>query len=152
MKNKKILFIVSIICIIIIAISITISIIQKDNANDKEEEIKINTSETLHKEKRFKNLRIFDISFTHQNGVTRFTANLENQGNEDFEAEDIEIIFKNEDGAEYTIIEGYIVDIPAGAINMIDASITEDKLNAYDFEIIEKADKSSLYFRTASLY
>lgn len=32
---------------------------------------------------------------------------------------------------------GYIVDIPTGAIEMIDASIVEDKLDAYDFEFVE---------------
>jgi len=141
MKNKKILLIVSIICVMIIVVLITISINLKDNKRDgeKEEKMRINTSEALHKEKKYKNLRIFDINFTHEKGVTRLTANLENQGNEDFKAEDVEIIFKNEDESEYARIEGYIVDIPAGAINMIDASITEDKLNAYDFEILEKS-------------
>lgn len=104
MKNNK--KIVLLIVFIVIIILVFLCIFLNKNNNYKEgdnnlTELKVNNSLQLKKERYFKSLRIFDIQFVNQNGITRFTANLENESNEDFKAMNIEIVFKNEDGSEY---------------------------------------------------
>ena len=145
MKKKVLLIIVILITISIIIVEVQLNT-KKQNIYDNDNElyvekvdgIRINNSQELLRERYFGNLRIFNINFSNKDGVTNFSANVENTGKKDFESQEIELIFKNKDGSEYTRISGFIVDIPSGAINMINASIIEDKLNAYNFEIIGK--------------
>ncbi len=100
-----------------------------------EGKVKENISVPLLTEKNILGLRIFNIRLVAEKGVTRFTADVENVGQEDFKERPIEIIFKNQDGTEYGRLDGHLVDIKIGETNKIDASTSIDLTNAYDFTI-----------------
>lgn len=99
---------------------------------------KENNSEKLKQEKTFLGLKVSDIRLVAENGLTNFTAKVENIGDTDFKEKTIVIIFKNQDGTEYARLNGYLPDIKKGESNQIDASTTSDLSNAYDFTIISE--------------
>lgn len=98
---------------------------------------KKNNSKALLEEKIFKGLNVKEINLQEINGVTSFTAKLENNTDEDFKNCIIVIIFTNEDKSEYARLEASIPDIPKGKSTILDASTTSDLTNAFDFKIEE---------------
>ena len=94
---------------------------------------KINNSEELLKDKILIGLRFTNIKLVAENGLTNFTADVENVSGSNFVGRTIIIVFKTADGAEYSRLEGYLPDIENGEANKIDASTTADLSNAYDF-------------------
>lgn len=98
-------------------------------------DVKENNSTVLLTEKTLLGLKISNIRLAAENGLTNFTADVENISGEDFTERTIFIVFKNEDGSEYARLESYLPDIKIGGTSKIDASITNDLSNAYDFVI-----------------
>lgn len=94
---------------------------------------KINNSEELLKEKTLIGLKFTNIKLVAENGLTNFTADVENVSGSNFVGRKVIIVFKNADGTEYSRLEGYLPDIENGKTNKIDASTTADLSNAYDF-------------------
>ena len=96
---------------------------------------KINNSKDLLKEKTLLGLKFTNIRLAAENGLTNFTADVENVSGKDFTGRAITIIFKKSDGTEYSRLNGYLPNIPNGKSNKLDASTTADLSNAYDFVI-----------------
>lgn len=115
------------------------SLIDMENSENVEikDGIKENNSEELKKDKTFEGMKVSEIKLQagQQEGLTDFTAKVENTSGKDFAGGEIVIIFTNRDGSEYARLNGYLPDISAGDSNMIDASTTTDVSNAYDFTI-----------------
>ena len=97
--------------------------------------VKQNTSNKLAQEKTYKGMTIKNIKLAAEGGITKFTATVENKTNTNYEGGLITVIFKNEDGSEYSKLETILPPIDAGKTNEIDAGTTADIANAYDFEI-----------------
>ena len=97
--------------------------------------VKQNTSSQLAQEKTYKGMTIKDIKLKAEGGITKLTATVENKTNTNYEGGSITIIFKNEDGSEYSRLETILPPRDAGRTNEIDAGTTADIANAYDFEI-----------------
>lgn len=107
-----------------------------DNVEIKDN-VKTNNSSALNQEKEFEGMKVKNIKLEASQGTTKFLATVENTSTNDFAAQKIVIVFKNQDGSEYERLETYLGDIKVGKSLEIDASTTSDLSNAYDF-IIEK--------------
>ena len=97
---------------------------------------KINTSEKLKEEKDFQGLTIKDIELKTDSGITKFTANIQNNTENDFSEKTAIIVFTNQDGTEYARLTCEIPSVNKGQTNLIDVKTTADIANAYDFKII----------------
>lgn len=113
------------------------SLIDMENEDNVKIEngVKENNSQALLKEKELLGMKITNIRLAAENGLTNFTADVKNTSGSDFVGRAIIIVFKNEDGTEFSRLEGYLPDIKKGESNRIDASTTADVSNAYDFII-----------------
>ena len=109
---------------------------KKDLYYKEENGVKINISSKLKEEKIFDNIKVTKINYTNANGITQFTANVQNIGEEDFDGKDIIIVFLSDNSNEYAKVEAYIPSLKKGEMNMINCQVVEDKVNAYDFKII----------------
>lgn len=97
--------------------------------------VKQNTSSKLLQERTYKGMTIKDIKLVAEGGITKFTATLENNTKSNYEGETVAIIFKDEDGNEFSRLNTIFPKVDSGKTNEIDASTTADVANAYDFEI-----------------
>ena len=163
-KNKKIkkFLIVFIICLTIlivatIAIYWTINVKKTDTTKNDEsltgtqtkslidlsktENVKIennekeNISKEMKKEKTYEGMTIKNIQLKTSEGVTQFTAEIENNSGKDYPGEKVVIRFTDKDGKEYALLNGMIPSIANGQSNSIIAGTTEDVSNAYNFSI-----------------
>ena len=102
-----------------------------------ENNIKINVSEELLKDKDFENMKITNIKLVSygNTGVTGFTAKVENTSNADFDGCNIDIKFYTKDGSEISTLKGIIDKIAAGQTTEIGAYTGEDLANAYSCTI-----------------
>ena len=98
--------------------------------NEKE-----NTSEEMKKEKTYEGMTIKDIQLKTIEGMTQFTAKVENNSGKNYAGGKIVIRFTDKDGKEYALLNGVIPSIANGETNSINAGTTEDVANAYDFSI-----------------
>ena len=114
-----------------------LSLIDMNNTENVEitGDVKENNSAALLEEKELLGLKVTNIRLAAEEGMTHFTADVENISNQDFKERDIVIVFKNKDGSEFNRLPGHLPDIPVGDSNRIDASIIDDLSNAYDFII-----------------
>jgi hypothetical protein len=96
---------------------------------------KVNNSKKLLEDKTMLGLNLKNIRLAAENGLTSFTADVENTTGSDFTGRAVTIIFKKQDGSEYSRLNGYLPNIPNGKSNQLDASTTADLSNAYDFVI-----------------
>ena len=158
-KGKKIALI-AIIAIIVIAVIATIiyfvvknnkeeetqnaqnenSLIDMNNTENAEiiEGNKQNTSEALVQNKVYEGMTITGINLAVYDGMSSFTATVENTSDKDYEGGIVVLIFTNQDGSEYARLEASIPEVKKGESTFIDAGTTSDIANAYDFRI-EKA-------------
>lgn len=163
-KNTKINWKIIIILLVIIAIIIAGIIIYKNNQKTKQEQpenkeevvqqeqiglidmsntenakiengIKRNISENILKERDLNGISITEIQLYAQEGLSHFTATVQNNTSKDFAGGVAKIIFTNQDGSVYAELEVYIPEMKTGATNAIDAATTADIANAYDFSI-----------------
>lgn len=106
-----------------------------------QEGYKINVSSQLNQEKEYKGFKISNISLTENGGETVLLADVENVSGrniEDFTT--IDIKFVNKDGEEIGTITGLITPLEAEGSTQLNASVTADYTNAFDFEISEHAE------------
>lgn len=96
---------------------------------------KQNTSEALVQNKAFAGMTISGINLVANNGITQFTATVENTSNADYPGGIVVLVFTNQDGTEYARLEASIPDVKKGESTFIDAGTTSDIANAYDFTI-----------------
>ena len=96
---------------------------------------KENVSQALKKEKSFNNMTVKNIELKTENGVTQFTATVENNSGKDYEGGSVTIIFMNEDGTELGRTTTELPSIANGKSNTINSGTTEDFANAYDLKI-----------------
>ena len=93
---------------------------------------KTNNSSKLKEEKTYDGMKVKDIKLYSENGLTNFTATVENTSGEDKLNRPIQIVFTDENGAETSVLPGYLGDVKAGEVTYIDASTTADLSNSYD--------------------
>ena len=98
--------------------------------------VKQNTSENILKDRNLNGIAITEIKLSaQQEGLSYFTATVQNNTSKDFKGGVAKITFTNKDGSVYAELEVYIPEMKAGAKNSIDAATTSDIANAYDFSI-----------------
>lgn len=165
MKEKKAKINFKLIIVIILIIAIIVGIIifinknkQQEQVNEQQEEmleqeqigqidmnntenakiedgVKQNTSENILKDRDLNGIAITEIQLNAQEGLSHFTATVQNNTSKDFAGGVAKITFTNQDGSLYAELEVYIPEMKAGATNAIDAATTADIANAYDFSI-----------------
>lgn len=106
-----------------------------ENVEILEGNVKENNSKALLTEKTLLGLRIFNIRLAAEDGMTNFTADVENISGSDFTERTIEIVFIKQDGSELERLPSFLPDIKSGETNRIDSSATSDMTNAYNFRI-----------------
>lgn len=107
-----------------------------------ENETKINNSTELSKEKTFFGLKLTNIKLVGQDGMTTFTADVQNTSGKDYEGKSVTIVLKNQDGTEYSRLPGFMPSVKNGEATKIEASTTDDITNAYDFTIEENVEEN----------
>lgn len=102
---------------------------------------KTNTSDSLKKDKTYKGIKISNIQLTSKDNETQLLADAENVSGKDIsDYTNIDIVLKDKDGNEMGVIPGLVSPLKAGEKTQLNASITVDYANAYDFEIREHKD------------
>ena len=161
MKNNNKMVIIGIIAILIVGVILLCVFIGKNkknaNGNNKEVSenvqlgefeqidangIKVNVSSKLNEEKMYNGLKISNIKLSENNGETVLLADVENVSGssiEDFTTIDVRFIDK--EGNELGILTGLIKPLEVNEKTELNASITTDLANAYDFEILEHIDE-----------
>lgn len=107
---------------------------KKENVKIENQE-KINISEKLKEEKSFEGLIIKDIELKTDSGITKFTAKIQNNTENDFPEKKVTIIFTNQDDTEYARLTCEIPSVNKGQTNLINVKTTADIANAYNFRI-----------------
>ena len=107
-----------------------------------EDTTKVNISEKIKEEKKISNLVISDIKIEEVDNVSKFTANVKNNGN--YEIKDLILSIKlvNSKNEEITTISGYVGNINPGEVLKLDTQATFDFSNAYDVQITIKDSKN----------
>lgn len=100
-----------------------------------EDGIKKNTSENILRDRKIEGIEITNINLEGQGGISDFTATVKNNTSKNFEGGVAKITFTNKDGSTYAELEVFIPEIKIGGENTINAGITADIINAYDFSI-----------------
>ena len=103
-----------------------------------EDGTKLNISNKLKEEKTIKGLKIGNIQLTEQNGQSVLLADVRNDGTQDVEMFLINIILVDKTGKEIATIPGIVSPVKAGATVQLNAGITEDYANAYDFKVEQR--------------
>ena len=153
-KEKKRLLILIIVAVIIIAALLIIRAVvnNKDNegsqnpssaSNDAGSEYtalysdgsKLNTSSKLKENKNYQNITISNIQLTTVNGLNRLLANVTNNSSTSIDAQDISIVFVDNQGNTIATVPGVIPALNGGETAQLNASTTKDIINAYDFRI-----------------
>ena len=96
---------------------------------------KLNTSSKLKENKNYQNITISNIQLTTVNGLNRLLANVTNNSSTSIDAQDISIVFVDNQGNTIATVPGVIPALNAGATEQLNASTTKDIINAYDFRI-----------------
>ena len=111
-----------------------IDLTKTDNAQIVDGE-KENTSAELAKERTFEGMTIKNIKLKSNEGITQFTATVENNSGSDYAGGKLVIVFTNQDGSEYARLNSVLPAIKNGETNSINAGTTADIGNAYNFTI-----------------
>lgn len=121
------------------------SLIDMNNTENAEiiEGNKQNTSEALVQNKVYEGMTITGINLSVYNGMSSFTATVENTSEKDYEGGIVVLIFTNQDGSEYARLEASIPEVKKGESTFIDAGTTSDITNAYDFRIEKAIDENT---------
>ena len=96
---------------------------------------KVNSSEYMKQEKEVSGLKISNISLYTESGLSHFHAIVENTTEEEFKGRGVKLIFKKSDGTTLTNVETLIPTIKAKGSTTINASTTQDIVNAIDVKI-----------------
>ena len=153
-KEKKRLLILIVVAIIIILVLFIVRAVLKNNENNNPQNpssasteagseytalysdgSKLNTSSKLKENKNYQNITISNIQLTTVNGLNRLLANVTNNSSTSIDAQDISIVFVDNQGNTIATVPGVIPALNAGATEQLNASTTKDIINAYDFRI-----------------
>lgn len=152
MNAKKLMIVMFIIIALLLAIIVGVNI-KKKNESDPEavektqveeyvevktDGTKVNTSKELSKVKKVDGLEISNIQLIENGNLSRITADVKNTTKNTLGDCDISIIMLDKSGEEMATIGGYIDKVEAGATVKLDAAVTVDVANAYDFKIIKQ--------------
>ena len=111
-----------------------INMSNKENAEIEQGE-KINSSQSLQEEKTVSGLKLTNIKLHTEKGLSYFNATVENTTQEDFEKKAVTLKFKKSNGKVLANVGAVIPTIKAGGKGIINASTTQDIVNAIDVEI-----------------
>lgn len=151
--SNKLKIILGIIFIVIIAIIIYFIINKKTNDIDINKYPDINGTENIQKndngssenisnkikeDKGYDGYKISGATLTYNNGVTTFKAIIKNVSKGDLIGGLIDIVLLNKQGEEVSKISTYIRNLKADEVMEIDASITQNVVNAYDYKLVSK--------------
>ena len=153
-KDKKFNLILIVILIIILIISFFINKIGKDkneiqeqtqNTESGEEFVyeledgtKLNISEKFNETKNIDGIEISNIQFTYKDGQTVLLANVTNNTGKAVDMTLVDIKLLDEQENEIITVGGIISPMQVGETTQLNASMTMDYANAYDFEITLK--------------
>ena len=135
---------ISLVIILIIGLSLQGGKTEEEKTEEVNEEkyttelsdgTKINTSEELNKEKTYGNLKIGNIQYTEQEGMSVLLTDVTNTGSTKHEMEIVKITIIGENDEVITEINAIIEEIEPGETVQLNASITADVSNAKDFKI-----------------
>ena len=153
-KEKKRLLILIVVAIIIILVLFIVRAVLKNNENNNPQNpssasteagseytalysdgSKLNTSSKLKENKNYQNITISNIQLTTVNGLNRLLANVTNNSSSSTDAQDISLVFVDNQGNTIATVPGVIPALNAGETAQLNASTTKDIINAYDFRI-----------------
>ena len=99
---------------------------------------KVNTSQKVKETKKIKNYEITDIQLTTSNGISTMIATVKNTSKNKLPETEITIEILDKDGKLITDFLGVINELQTGATTTLNASVTTDVSNAYDFRLVER--------------
>ena len=99
---------------------------------------KVNTSEQLKKTKTIDGLEISDIRLVENGNLSQIVANVKNPTSETKGNFDILITALDENGNKLLSLTGVIDTVKPGETVQLNASVTADIANAYDFTVEKK--------------
>ena len=153
-KEKKRLLILIVVAIIIILVLFIVRAVLKNNQSDNQQNppsaseesgseytalysdgSKLNVSSKLKENKSYQSVTISNIQLTTVNGLNRLLANVTNNSSTSTDAQDISIVFIDNQGNTIATVPGVIPALNAGETAQLNASTTKDIINAYDFRI-----------------
>ena len=150
-KEKRMILIIVLVGVVIIGGLLIWKNVSSKNNNEQEEEqvkeefvqvledgTKLNISNKLKEEKTIKGLKIGNIQLTQKNGQSVLLADVKNETAQDVEMFLINIILLDKKGKEIATIPGIVSPVKAGATVQLNAGITEDYANAYDFKVEQR--------------
>ena len=101
---------------------------------------KINTSKNFTKTKKFLNYEFKNAALSYFDGETTFTADVTNLKSKT-KSVLVEIIFYNDKKEAISKMGTYIRELEKEETMELNASITRDMANAYDYKVVLKEDK-----------
>ena len=152
-EKKRIIILVVIAIIVIVALLIVRAVLNNNENNNTQtpssssseagseytalysDGSKLNVSSKLKENKTYQNVTISNIQLTTVNGLNRLLANVTNNSNSSTDAQDVSLVFVDNQGNTIATIPGVIPAMNAGATEQLNASTTKDIINAYDFRI-----------------
>lgn len=108
---------------------------KEEYVQELEDGTKLNISNKLKEEKTINGLKIGNIQLTEKNGQSILLADVKNDTSKDSETFLINIILLDSEGEEIAKIPGIISSIKAGETEQLNAGITDNYANAYDFKV-----------------
>lgn len=100
---------------------------------------KINNSDNLNKNKKYKNIEISNIQFTYKDGKSVLLADLKNTGSTVQENEVVKITILDESNKEIDVLSPALPRITQGETKQLNVTISgADAVNAKDFKIEAK--------------
>lgn len=153
-EKKRILILVAVVIVIIVALLIVRAVLNNKNDNSTTQTpssssseagseytalysdgSKLNVSSKLKENKTYQNVTISNIQLTTVNGLNRLLASVTNNSNSRTDAQDISLVFVDNQGNTIATVPGVIPAMNAGETAQLNASTTKDIINAYDFRI-----------------
>lgn len=115
---------------------------EKINYQTLEDNTKINNSSEFNKDIEYNGLKLTNIQFTENNGVTVLLADVENISGKDIsDFTDIDISFYNENNKRIGATEGLIIPLKANEKTQLNTSLSFNYVNAYTLKITEHKSK-----------
>ena len=99
---------------------------------------KVNTSQKVKETKNIRDYEVTDIKLTTTNGISTMIATVKNTGSSKLPETEVTIQILDKEGNIITDFLGVINELEAGATTTLNASVTADVSNAYDFKLIER--------------
>lgn len=151
-KEKRMILILIVIAVVIIGVLLIWRNSVKNNEPLPQEEntviekyvdvledgTKLNKSDKLKETKKLDNLEISNIQLTYRNGIAVVLGDVKNTGSTDVDLTAIELTLYDDKHNVLETIDGLISPVKAGETVQLNAGISADYANAYDFSIVKK--------------